>query len=972
MRKILYIILATVIGATLFSCSTKKNTGLTRTVQAIKANYNTYYNGKLAFIDGVDAQEKANKDNYSEIIPLYMTSNKSTVSAGKSDFDRAAEKCQKTIKRRSITKRPEWKSNKPKTAKDKIWLSQKEYNPFLYKAWFLLADAQFHKGEYLEAAATYAYMQRLYFSKPDIVAKARMLEAKCYAELEWFYDAEDIVNRAVRDSFPTKYESLKAEVLADCQIRQKQYEDAIPNLLKAVKNEKSGVQKARMYFLLGQLYHKVGKPQEAYKAFQKVIRRNPPYELEFNARIYQTEVMSKGNSKKMVRKLQSMAKNSKNKDYLDQVYYAIGNIYLAQKDTAKAIGAYAEGVEKSTRNGVEKGVVMLRLGQLYYETEKFVKAQECYAGVLGLLDKERDDYEDIDERSKILDELLPHAQAVELQDSLQELAAMDSVKRMEVIENIIKEVKKKEKEERRKGNEAAYAANNGSQQNAAGVGRPGGTTAGRPNAQEGGVWYFYNPTAVAAGKAEFKKKWGDRKLEDNWRRKNKTVLEDSSSDDEDVESDSLMTDSVISDSILSDSLLSDSVKNAELDEELAKAAEYANDPHRPEFYLKDIPFTEEQMQASNALLVEGLFNSGVIYKDRMENFPLAERTFLRICDKFPDYEKMGDTYFNLFQLYSRLGRDDEATLYKQKLLEEFPDNENGVMISDPNYEYKARYGKQVEDSLYQLAYAAFNANDFNTVISTNDYLAKEYPQGDNRARLMFLTAVSRLELGERDQFMNALKEIVEKYPQSTVSELAGLYVKGLQEGRILASGKMEMGALWERRVGAGAVVDSTLADSVFTADKLCDFVFVVAYEHDSINENQLLYEMAQYNFTNFTVRNFDISIENGDGIDMLQIRTFLNYEEAYIYLHRLMNNEEMSAKLEGLKMFVISEDNLKLLMRGKSFMDYFEFYDANFDRIGTLELDEHSTLDEPEELPEPVEEYYEDEEYYEEENNWIF
>ncbi len=969
MRNILYIIMVAVSGVALFSCSTKKNTGLTRTVQAIKANYNTYYNGKLAFIDGVDAQEEANKDNYSEIIPLYMTANKATVSAGKSNFDRAVEKCQKTIKRRSITKRPEWKSNKPKTQKDKIWLSQKEYNPFLHNAWFLLADAQFHKGEYMEAAATYAYIQRLYFSKPNIVAKARVLEAKCYAEMEWFYDAEDMINRAVRDSFPTKYEYLKASVLADCQIRQKKYEDAIPNLQKAVKKEHSGLQKARMYFLLGQLYHKVGKDAEAYNAFKKVIRRNPPYELEFNARIAQTEVMAKGNTKKMVRKLQSMAKNPKNKDFLDQVYYAIGNIYLAQQDTTRAIGAYVEGVEKSTRNGVEKGVVMLRLGELYYEKEEFVKAQECYAGVLGLLDKDRDDYDEIDERSKILDELLPHAQAVELQDSLQELAAMDSVKRMEAIENLIKEYKKKEKEEKRKNNDLASGTGNRPQGSNGGVGR-NNPIGGRPGGgQQGGVWYFYNPTAVAAGKSEFQKKWGDRKLEDNWRRQNKTVLGDFG--DESEESDTLMTDSLMSDSLMSDSV--QKLETKELSKEELEAQEYANDPHRPEFYLKDIPFTDEQMQASNALLVEGLFNSGVIYKDRMENFPLAERTFMRVYNDFPDYEKMSDTYFNLFQLYSRLGLDDEAAFYKQKLIEEFPEDKNAVMIADPNYEFKARYGKQVEDSLYQIAYAAYNNNEFNTVISINDTLAKEYPDGANRARLMFLTAISRLELGERDQFMTSLKEIVEKYPQSTVSELAGLYVKGLQDGRILASGKMEMGALWERRVGAGAALDSTLADSVFTADKVCDFVFVIAYEHDSINENQLLYEMAQYNFTTFTVRNFDISIVPGDGIDMLQIRTFLTYEEAYIYLHRLMNNEEMTAKLEGLKMFIISEDNLRLLMRGKSFMDYFDYYDANFDRIGSLQLDdEYSTLDEPEELPEPIEEVEDDAEYYEEEENWIF
>lgn len=958
MRSVVYVFLVAFVGMAFFSCSTKKNTGITRRVQAIKAKYNTYYNGQLAFIDGVDAQEQANKDNYSEIIPLFMTGNKATVTVGKSDFDRTIEKCQKAIKQRSITKRPEWKSGKPKSPKDRIWLSQKEYNPFLHNAWFLMADAQFHKGEYLEAATTYSYIQQLYFSKPNIVAKARMLEAKCYAEMEWFYDAEDIISRALRDSFPDKYEYLKATALAASQVRQGLYEDAIPNLRKAIKKE-DGLQKSRMYFLLGQLYHKVGKSDLAYKAFKKVISRNPPYELEFNARIQQTEVMSKGNSKKMIKKLQSMAKHPNNKDYLDQVYYAIGNIYLSNGDTTRAIWAYKDGVEKSTRNGVEKGVVMLKLGQLYYETEDFVKAQECYAGVIGLIDKEREDYDDIDERSKILDELLPHAQAVELQDSLQALAKMDSVERMKVIERIIEDVKKKEKEEERKANAASAGTASPGRQNAAANGNKAGANR-QPGGRQSAVWYFYNPTAVAAGKTEFKKKWGERVLADDWRRNNKTVL---GAFEEDTVA--------MADSLSADSLGAVDGELAVDDKEKDKEDEYANDPHRPEYYLKDIPFTAEQLEASNAALVEGLFNSGVIYKDRMEIFPLAERTLLRVCNEFPEYEGMGDTYFNLFQLYTRLGRYDEALVYKEKLIAEFPDDENGQKIADPNYEFKARYGKQVEDSLYQIAYEAFKQSDYPKVVTTNDYLAKEYPEGDNRARLMFLTALSRLEMGEREQFMVSLKEIVEKFPESTVSELAGLYVKGLKEGRLLASGKMEMGGIWNRRGGL-AMMDSTMTDTSFTADAITDFVFVVAYEHDSINENQLLYEMAQYNFTNFTVRNFDMSFEQSDGIDMLQVRSFLNFEEAYIYMHRIMNNKEMAAKLEGLKLFIISEKNLKLLMHGKSFADYFKFYDDNYSIMLPNDLF-NSSLDEPEELPIRTEEdEYEEEYEYEEEENWIF
>ena len=539
---------------------------------------------------------------------------------------------------------------------------------------------------------------------------------------------------------------------------------------------------------------------------------------------------------------------------------------------------------------------------------------------------------------------------------------------MEKIKKTIEELKKKEKEEEKKAMEAANPqANQGRQ-------RPGGVVqqgVGNRNAQQTAVWYFYNPTAVAAGKAEFERKWGKRELADDWRRNNKTVLNDFNEEE--------LTDSVLAakDSIAA---VEDSIyqankgkKQSRAEKDSIKAEEYANDPHRPEYYLKDIPFTEEQMAASNAALVEGLYGAAIIYKDRMDNFPLAERTFQRILLNFPDFQKMDEIYYNMFQLYSRMERRDDAEDYKQRLIAEYPDNEHGKLIADPDFEFKGRYGKQIEDSVYQDTYDAFKFSDYHTVIRNSQEMAEEYPEGANRARFMFLEALSKLELGDREHFMADLRTIVEKYPQSSVSELAGLYVKGLKEGRLLQGGKFEMGSIWERRRGLFDEADSLANDSTFSPEKNANFVFVIAYERDAIDENQLLYEMARYNFTAFTVRNFDIASEKGDGIDMMQVRTFLNYDEAYIYMHRLFNNADMAYKLQGLKCFIISEENLKKLMKGLSFADYFDFYDEHFDRVGSLRIseDEEASLDEPTELPEPVDEEELDEEEWEE-DNYIF
>ena len=944
---------------------------MTRRVHAFKGRYNTYFNGHEAFKEGRQLQEDGNRDNFTELIPMYVTGNKATVKIGVSNFDRAIEKSQKTIKTHSITARPEWKKSRPKTAKDRIWLSQKEYNPFLWRAWFLMGEAQFRKGEYMEAASTFAYIQRLYFHKPNLVARARLLEARCYAEMEWFYDAEDLISRAQRDSFPKNLNPLKAAVLGDIQLRQKQYPEAILNIEKALKSEHRKLPKARMYLLLGQLYHLIGHDPEAYRYFKKVIRLNPPYELEFNARIQMSEALSKGQTKQMIRKLKSMAKNPKNKEYLDQVYYAIGNIYLSKGDTTQAIWAYKDGVEKSTRNGIEKGVVLLHLGQLYWNREKFVDAQKCYSQAFGLLDKDHSSYKEVDERSKILDELLPFATAVELQDSLQMMASLDSVTRMEKIKKTIEELKKKEREEEKKAQEAANAQANQSNQRGGAAANAQQQGVGNRNAQQTAVWYFYNPTAVAAGKTEFEKKWGKRELADDWRRSNKTVLNDFN---EEELSDSLVA---IQDSIaaVEDSIFqaNKGKKQTKAEKDSIKAEEYANDPHRPEYYLKDIPFTEEQMAASNAALVEGLYGSAIIYKDRMDNFPLAERTFQRILLNFPEFQQMDEVYYNMFQLYSRMERRDDAEDYKQRLIAEYPDNAHGKLIADPNFEFKGRYGKQIEDSVYQDTYDGFKFSDYQTVINNSQEMAEEYPEGANRARFMFLEALSKLEMGDKEHFMEDLKTIVEKYPQSSVSELAGLYVKGLKEGRLLQGGKFEMGSIWERRRSLFDEADSLANDSTFNPEKNTNFVFVIAYEKGTVDENQLLYEMARYNFTAFTVRNFDISTEKGDGIDMMQVRTFLNYDEAYIYLHRLLNYDDIAYKMEGLKCFIISEENLKKLMKGLSFADYFDFYDEHFDRVGSLRIseDEAASLDEPTELPEPVDEEELDEEEWED-DNYIF
>jgi len=950
MRKTLHIIISiAVIALMTAACSSHKNTAKSRFWQSFTAKYNTYFNGSQAYIDGSLEKEKSNKDNFTEQLPLYTVGNKESRTLGKGNFDRTVEKMEKTIKLHSIKAKPEWKKTRRKTDKDREWLSRREYNPFLWKAWLLMGKAQFQKGEFDEAAATFSYMSRLYQTQPAINAIARAWLARCYTELDWMYDAEDVMRNMKRDSIHYKAQSEWDATYANYYLRNGELEKALPYLRKVIKHEKRKTQKARLWFISGQVQAALGQQKPAYKAFQKAIAQNPPYELEFNARIAQTEVMAKGNAKKMIGKLRRMARSDNNKDYLDQVYYAIGNIYLAQRDTANAIAAYEKGNEKATRSGIEKGVLLLRLGGLYWDREKYNDAQRCYGEAIGLLDKDRDDYEELSQRSKVLDELVPHTDAVHLQDSLQELAKMPEKERLEAIDRVIEALKKKEKEERDKQREAEVEQ---AQQKAGAVGNRNQTTPMQQNnaTMKDGQWYFYNPMAVNQGKQAFQRQWGKRENADNWQRINQTVVSLDSDAAEQAMADSL-------------GMYNDSIDAQTAD---AQADTLANDPHNREYYLAQIPFTEEQVEASNLIIMDGLYNSGVIFKDKLDNLSLAEKQLLRLTTQYPTYAQMDQAWYHLFLLYSRRGDTATADNCLSHLKADYPESDWTILLSDPYFAENQRFGEHIEDSLYAATYDAFK-QDRHDVIAANARLSEErFPLGENRPKFLFIDGLSHLNQGDAKGCVDKLKTVVEKYPQSEVAEMAGMIVKGVQEGRQLYGGKFDLDDIWSRR-DITLEQDSTKADTL-SAERDVPFFFILVYQPDSLDshiengryvdgENQLLYEMARFNFSNFLVRNFDLNIERQPGISRLTISGFLNYDEARQYAHQLYAAKELAPLLKRCRSIIINEHNMGLIGTRYSYKDYDDFYERTF---MPLKISNEELLQIPESIEQPEEPEEED------------
>lgn len=916
-------------------CSTQKNTAKTRWWHSFKARYNTYYNGTLAYIDGSLEKENGNKDNFTEMLPLYTVGNKQSREIGKGNFEKAIEKCQKTIKLHSIKKRPVWDKKRRKTEKDIEWLSRREYNPFLWKAWMLMGRSQFYKGAFDEAASTFAYMGRLYQTQPAIYAKSRAWLAKCYLEEGWLYDAEDVVRNMERDSIHWSARKEWDYTYADYYIHTGDYAKAIPYLRKVIKHEMRRKQRAREWYLMGQMQAALGNKAEAMRAYKRVIRQNPPYEVEFNARIAMTEVMSGGQWKKMVSRLKRMAASDKNKEYLDQVYYAIGNIYLAQNDTAKAISAYERGAAKATRSGIEKGVLLLKLGDIYWEMERYNDAQRCYGEAIGLLDKERKDYEELSHRSKVLDQLVPYTDAVHLQDSLQTLAKMDEKDRNAAIDRTIAELKRKEKEERDRL--AEQNAQETMQQNGGGnnMQQQNNRQQNNMNQQTNGLWYFYNATAVSQGKSAFQKMWGKRENVDNWQRVNKTVVNFGGNQEE---------------TELSEAQLDSIARQEAIEDSLAQIADSAqNDPHKREYYLAQIPFTEDQIEASNKIIEDGLFNAGVIFKDKLNNLPLSEKQLKRLTSQYPDFEKMADAYYHMYLLYMRKGETDVAEGYVERLKKEYPESEWTTLLSDPYFVENAKLGVHMEDSLYASTYDAFKAARYAEVSGNVRISDSRFPLGANRDKFVFIGGLSKLNEGDAEGCLEDMNTVVKKWPQSGVAEMAGMIVKGVSEGKRLKGGKFDLDNVWERRSEVLTDNDSTavreLSDERFAA-----FTFMIAYKPDSTDENRLLFELARYNFTSFLVRNFDIAVEDADGIHRMKVSGFRNYDEALQYVRQLFTNKTITSLIGRNRTIIISEKNLPLLGRQFSYDDYARFYDKHF---APIKISDEQLLNVPETVTTP-------------------
>ncbi len=884
-RKIsTYRLFVLVIIGLLTGCSTEKNTLITRSYHNLTANYNIFFNGSESFKRGVKRAQEAYVDDYTRILSIFTYDEPSIAQSIAPDMETAISKATKVITLHSITAKPEYK-NGPQTEKQKAFYARKEYNKWVDNNYLAMGKAYLYRNEFELAIQTYKFILTEY-PYEDIIYETQIWLARAYNQTKEYKESERILDLLTSDEkVPKKLYADLYATIADLRMQQEDYADAISPLNTALENVKKKKTRIRYAFILGQLNQEVDNREAASSYYQQVIKMNPPYEMSFNARINRASVFVEGvdKSREIKAELNKMLKDEKNKEYQDQIYFALANIYMREGKTEEAISYYKLSSAKSLTNLQQKTKSCLTLAELFYDRQNYQSAKLYYDSAIVSLTPDYHNYVDVMTKSRSLSSLVENLIVIQFEDSVQRLAAMSESDRYVIIDSIIARVRREEQL-------AQMSEMQGMQDEQ--FNRMMLSETSRSREQTGaseGKWYFYNDAAKSFGQPEFKMKWGTRKLEDNWRRKNKS--ETSFSDMEAEASDSTVT-------------------------EGAQRPVLSNKTR--EFYLQDIPLTDSMIAISNSKIIECMFNAGTVYKNDLKDQQKAIDTYKNLLNRYPVSDFTLPAYYNLYLIYNELNDQASSDFYKSAIIREYPESQIAQVLTNPNYINELLEKENEVNRFYEATYDHYKQGDYYRVMNDADYALEKFKGNELIPQFFFLKVLSIGHTSDIMLFTEALDSVAVLFPSNDVARQANeilAFIKNYNPEVKLETEKKE-------------------AEEIYTYDPSGTYLFGMIVNR-SIDINQLKFEIINFNLDLFPKLTFDVVSENlGDNSRLVLVKSFKDLQRAWDYYDTIATGERIMALVKGTgySRFVISPLNSQTLLQDKTANKYLLFFDKYYKR----------------------------------------
>lgn len=886
------------------SCSVEKNTSTSRIYHNMTLKYNIYFNGNEAYKRGINRINSQNTDNYNEILNVFVDSKEDLAGGAGGEMDKAIQKSSKGIKIHSITKKPVQKKSGSMSKKEKEFYDRNEFNNWVDDCYLLMGKAHFIKRDYTQARQNFDYLVRQF---PDLESRhvANLYLVRTFSESGNYKEAKETLDfiEAQKD-LPNKFGGLYSAIYADYYIKQKQYEDAVPKLLRAIKNTKNKKERLRYTYILAQIYEYNNELAKASEMYEQVAKKNSSYEMEFNAKINMAKCfVDQGKSAKDIRKtLRKMLKDDKNIEYLDQIYYAIAEIDYRAGMKESAVENYKLSSLSSVSNDYQKALSCLKLGEIYFSRNDYKNAQIYYDTCMAFLPVTYDKYDEVKTNSSNLNELVGFTSVVEFEDSVQKLANMSDKDRNKIIDGIIADLIEQERVQREQEQQQNVNSMLFDQQR--------GNSANNVNAPSGGKWYFYNPSQLSFGKNEFNKKWGNRKNEDNWRRKNKAIAD-------------------FAEEGSNEASASDSAVNAK--------PRLSNTKDRA-YYLQDIPLTDSAMAASHVKITEALFNVGRIYKERFSDYTRAIQTYEELNKRYPDNEYLLLSYYNLYLLNKLTGNDAGMERYKNLVIEKFPATNYAKLLQNPNYVQELETKRRQDEQLYMDTYDNYMQAKFAKVNSDADKFITDNPGNALVPNFEFMKVLCVGKTGDLNMFKTALVGFIQKYPDE---ELAGAaqnileYFGTTDVSALIAEleSRPQVNVVEENKTEKDSVSVSKTPAETYTLDEMAEHFYVIYVKLADVDIKRLSFEVRNFNIFNFSMRTFNVVDTPYDSnYELMTVRTFKNQRQSVNYSKMIANSEDVFSKLKNAdyKVFVISSDNFTKLQKNKNINEYLKFYKENY------------------------------------------
>ena len=714
----LLLALAVVVIAT--GCSTEKDAFLNRTYHRLTARDNGWFNANEKLKETIDGIERSYEDNYDEVLPIFVYGTDAQAKSAVPELEICIEKCALVIDRHSMR------------------IKDKERNAWIDDAHFVIGKAQFYKRAYSESQRMFGYIAQRYKDQ-DKALQAKLWEARTFTEMENYAKARSSLDEIIDEKeFPKRFpQDELAAVQADLDLSIGKVDDAIVHLERAVDLAKDKDRRVRWAFILAQLYEAKNMEQKAIEQYSRVVRMNPPYEIAFHAQIFQALAFDHGNSEGLRKKLGKMLRDEKHLDHYDMIHFALAELDFKENNDSSAVAHLKESSRLSTIDTKQKARTFLRLADHYFDDREYTDAQLYYDSTVTVLAEVHPRYEEVVVRADVLGELVEQLQIIALEDSLQALASMDEDEREKVIRRMIRERKEEAEEKERLETAARDAVESGN----API-RPAATTGGGG----AGGWYFNNPQTMARGMADFRKRWGKRELEDDWRRKDRTGSAAADLAEQDIEQ--------------AEEKLADGAKDGE--------PEWMD----PQFYLKDLPNDPVAIAASDARICEAMYTAGMIYKEKLRDISNAEESFEVLYNRFDECRYTPESVYQLYRIYLEKERAEGfidfggagSSVYANIIMDRWPNSEFARLVQNPDKMQADELTRQEEEAAYKAVYERFRMRDYTSVISSCTNVIAEQPRNHLIPKYYMLRAMAIGGTRQISAFRDALNEVKAKFP----------------------------------------------------------------------------------------------------------------------------------------------------------------------------------------------------------------